>query len=160
MTHTISSTETQTANTGRIRSLRWGAPAVLAAAALSVFSVYGDGTLSGAQQASQEAALPWIIVVTVIVAGLLFGLAVPRLLRSRSMSGWSLAFGAAGILTLPAYWSGLPVIFGAAALLTATTARHAARVDGNPARLATAATVLGVLAIAADVIGTILSATH
>jgi hypothetical protein len=160
MTHTISSTETQTASTGRTRSLRWGTPAVLTAAALSIFSVYGDRTLSGAQQANQEAALPWIIAVTVLVAGLLFGLAVPRLLRSRRMSGWSLALGVAGILTLPAYWSGLPVIFGAAALLTAVTARRQTRADGNPARLATAATVVGVLAIAADIIGTILGATH
>jgi hypothetical protein len=160
MTHTISSTETQTADTGRIRILRWGTPAVLAAAALSIFSVYGDGTLSGAQQANQEAALPWIIVVTVIVAALLFGLAVPRLLRSRRMSGWSLALGAAGILVLPAYWSGLGIVLGAAALLTATTARRQARADGTPARLATAATVLGVLAIAADIIGTILGVTH
>jgi hypothetical protein len=160
MTQTISSAKTETASTDRTRSLRWGAPAVLAAAALSVFSVYGDGTLSGAQQASQESALPWIIVGTVIVAGLLFGLGVPRLLHSRSMSGWSLALGVAGIVTLGAYWSGLPIVFGAAALLVATTARRAARVDGNPARLATAATVLGVLAIVADIAGTIFSVTH
>jgi hypothetical protein len=158
MTQTISSTET--ANTDRIRSLRWGAPAVVAAAALSVFSVYGDGTLSASQQASQEAALPWIIAVAVIVAGLLFGLAVPRLLRSQSTSGWALALGLIGILTLAAYWSGLPIVFGAAALLAGTTARRLARVDGGTARLATAATVLGVLAIAADIIGIIVSTTH
>ena len=133
---------------------------MVAAVALSVFSVYADGSLSGSQQASQEAALPWIIAVAVIVGGLLFGLVVPRLLRSRSISGCALALGLAGILTMAAYWSGLPVIFGAAALLVGTTARRAARADGNPSRLATAATVLGVLAIAANIIGIIVSTTH
>jgi len=160
MTQTISSAKTETASTDRIRSLRWAAPAVVAAAALSIFSVYGDGTLSASQQASQEAALPWIIAVMVVLSGLLFGLAVPRLLRSRSMSGWALALGLVGILTLPAYWSGLGVIFGAAALLVATTARRAARADGHPARLAAAAAVLGVLAIAADLAGVIIGVTH
>jgi len=160
MTQTISSAKTETASTDRIRSLRWAAPAVVAAAALSVFSVYADGTLSASQQASQEAALPWIIAVMVVLSGLLFGLAVPRLLRSRSMSGWAVALGVAGILTLPAYWSGLGVILGVAALLVATTGRRAARADGTPARLATAAAVLGVLAIAADLGGVILGVTH
>jgi hypothetical protein len=158
MTQTITSTET--ANTDRIRSLRWGAPAVVAAAALSVFSVYGDGTLSGSQQASQEAALPWIIAVAVIVGGLLFGLAVPRLLRSRSMSGWALALGLVGVVALVAYWSGLPVVFGAAALLVGINARRLARVDGGTARLATSATVVSLLAIAAGIIGTIVSTIH
>jgi hypothetical protein len=160
MTQTISSTETQTTSTDRIRSLRWGAPAVLVAAALAAFSVYADQTLTSAQQASQEAALPWIIAVAVIVGGLLFGLAVPRLLRRRSVAGWAVALGVAGVLTLAAYWSGLPVIFGTAALLAGLTARRTASLAGNPARLATAATVLGLLAIAADIIGTIVSTTH
>lgn len=158
MTQTISSTETT--NTDRIRSLRWGASAVVAAAVVAAIGVYADQTLTSTQQAYQEAALPWVIAVAVVVGGLLFGLAVPRLLRSRSMSGWALAFGLVGILTLAAYWSGLPVVFGAAALLAGTTARRLARVDGGTARLATAATTVGLLAIAADIIGTIVSTTH
>lgn len=155
MTRTISST--QTPNTDRIRGLRWGAPAVLAAAALATLGVYGDNTLTSAQQAHQEAALPWVIAVAVIVGGLLFGLAVPRLLHSRSIGGWALALGLAGVATLAAFWSGLPVVFGAAALLAGLTGRRLARVDGNPAKLATAATVLGALAIVADVVALIVS---
>ncbi len=118
MTHITSAPQTASpAHEGRIRALRWGAPAAIVAAVLSIISVYGDGTLSGSQQASQEAALPWIIAVVVVLTGLLFGLGVPRLLRSRNLSGWGLALGIVGILALAAYWSGASVVFGTAAVL-------------------------------------------
>ena len=98
MTQITSAPQTASvAHDDRIRSLRWGVPAVAVAAALSVFSVYGDQTLSSSQQASQEAALPWIIAVMVVLSGLLFGLGVPRLLRRRNMPGWALALSLAGI---------------------------------------------------------------
>jgi hypothetical protein len=61
------------------------------------------------------------------------------------------------VVTLAAFWSGLPVVFGAAALLAGLTGRRLARVDGDPAKLATAATVLGALAIVADVVALIVS---
>jgi hypothetical protein len=161
MTHITSAPQTASqAHEGRIRTLRWGAPAAIVAAAVSVISVYGDGTLSGSQQASQEAALPWIIAVVVVLTGLLFGLAVPRLLRSRNLSGWGLALGIVGILALAAYWSGASVVFGTAAVLAGAAARRVARMEGRTAKLAVAATVVGVLAIGADIIGTIVSNYH
>lgn len=121
MTHITSAPQTASpAHEGRIRTLRWGVPAAIVAAVLSIISVYGDGTLSGSQQASQEAALPWIIAVVVVLTGLLFGLGVPRLLRSRNLSGWGLALGIVGILALAAYWSGASVVFGTAAVLAGT----------------------------------------
>jgi hypothetical protein len=114
MTQTISSTET--ANTDPFRSLRWGAPAAVAVAAIGV---YVDRTLTSAQQANQEAVLPWVIAVAVIVGGLLFGLAVSRALRSRNMVGWALDLGLVGV-ALAAYWGGLPVVFGAAIIGSST----------------------------------------
>ena len=161
MTQITSAPQTASAaHDDRIRSLRWAAPAMVVAAALSVAGVYGDHSLSSSQQASQEAALPWIIAVIVVLSGLIFGLGVPRLLRSRSTPGWALALGLAGILALAAYWSGLPVVFGTAALLAGTTGRRLARADGRTAGLATAATVIGLLAIGADIAATIIGATH
>jgi hypothetical protein len=161
MTHITSAPQTASpAHEGRIRTLRWGAPAAIVAAVLSIISVYGDGTLSGSQQASQEAALPWIIAVVVVLTGLLFGLGVPRLLRSRNLSGWGLALGIVGILALAAYWSGASVVFGTAAVLAGTAGRRVARMEGRTAKLAAAATVVGLLAIGADIIGTIVSTYH
>jgi hypothetical protein len=161
MTHITSAPQTTSvAHDDRIRSLRWAVPAVVAAAALSAFSVYGDGSLSGSQQASQEAALPWIIAVAVVLGGLLFGLGVPRLLGNRRLSGWALAFGVIGIATLAAYWSGLPIVFGAAAILLGSTGRHIARVNGGTAKLAATAMTAGLLAIGVDVVGTIVSLYH
>lgn len=161
MTHITSAPQTASpAHEGRIRTLRWGAPAAIVAAAVSIISVYGDGTLSGSQRASQEAALPWIIAVVVILTGLLFGLGVPRLLRSRNLSGWGLALGIVGILALAAYWSGASVVFGTAAVLAGTVGRRVARMEGRTAKLAVAATVVGLLAIGADIIGTIVSNYH
>jgi ABC-type transport system involved in multi-copper enzyme maturation permease subunit len=161
MTHITSAPQTASpAHGARIRTLRWGVPAAVGAAALSVISVYGDGTLSGSQQAHQEAVLPWIIAFAVVVSGLLFGLAVPRLLTSRRLSGWGLALGIIGIVALAAYWSGLPIVFGTAAVLAGITGRRVARMDGGTAKLAVAATVVGLVAIGVDVIGTIVSTYH
>jgi len=161
MTHITNAPQTASpAHEGRIRTLRWGAPAAIVAAAISVISVYRDGTLSSSQQASQEAALPWIIAVVVVLTGLLFGLGVPRLLRSRNLSGWGLALGIVGILALAAYWSGASVVFGTAAVLAGAAGRRMARMEGRTAKLAVAATVVGPLAIGADIIGTIVSNYH
>jgi len=162
MTHITNTRQTASpAHEGRIGTLRWGAPAAIVAAAVSVISVYpGDGTLSSSQQASQEAALPWIIAVVVVLTGLLFGLGVPRLLRSRNLSGWGLALGIVGILALAAYWSGASVVFGTAAVLAGAAGRRMARMEGRTAKLAVAATVVGLLAIGADIIGTIVSNYH
>ena len=149
-----------TADHARGRGLRWGVPAVAVAAALSAISVYGDHTLTASQRASQEHALPVIIGVAVVLGGLIFGLAVPRLLRGRHLPGWALAAGILGLAALAAYWSGLPVVVGTAALLLATTGRRLAATRAQPANLAIAGAVLGALAIGADVIGTIVSTYH
>jgi hypothetical protein len=137
---------------GRSRTLIGGAIAAAAAIVVSVICVYGDQSLTASQQSSQEASLPWIIGVIVVLAGLIFGLGVPRLARGGHPAGWGLAAGIIGIAGFPVYWSGLSIVFGAAALLLGMAGRQDAARNGVSARLATAALVLGVLAIAADVI--------
>lgn len=148
------------ADHARSRSLRWGVPAVAVAAALSAFSVYGDHTLTASQRASQEAALPLIIGIAVVVGGLLYGLGVPRLVRSQRLSGWALAAGILGLAALAAYWSGLPVVLGTAAVLLGASGRRLAAIEARPAKLATAAAVIGALVIGLDVIATILGTYH
>ena len=71
-----------------------------------------------------------------------------------------LPLAALGQQKLRACLTTLGVIFGAAALLVATTTRRAAHTGGHPACLAAAAAVLGVLAIAADIVGIIIGVTH
>jgi len=51
-------------------------------------------------------------------------------------------------------------VFGTAAVLAGISGRRVARMDGGAARLAMAATVVGLLAIGVDVIGTIVSTFH
>lgn len=160
ITSTARTSDVRVADHARSRSLRWGVPAVAVAAALSAISVYGDHTLTASQRASQEHVLPVIIGVAVVLGGLIFGLAVPRLLRGQHLPGWALAVGILGLAALAAYWSGLPVVFGTAALLLAITGRRLAATRAEPAKLATAAAVIGALAIGAGVIGTIVSTYH
>jgi hypothetical protein len=157
ITSTPRTSSASVAGNGRSRSLRWGLPALAAAAAVSVIGVYGDHTLTASQGASQEAALPWIIGVLAVLGGLIFGLGIPRLLRGHSPSGWALAAGILGLATLAVYWSGLPVVLGTAALLLGTTGRRNASMQGNTAKLATAAAVIGTLAVGIDVVGTIVT---
>jgi hypothetical protein len=160
ITSTPTTSGVSAADLPRSLSLRWGVPAVAVSAALSAISVYGDHTLTASQRVSQEHALPVIIAVAVVLGGLIFGLGVPRLLRSQRLPGWALAVGILGLAALAAYWSGLPVVFGAAALLLGTTGRRLAATQAKPAKLATAAAVIGALAVSIDVIATIVSTYH
>ena len=80
----------------------------------------------------------------VLVGGLVFLLAVPRARRTRSEGAWSLGRGVpAALLTLPAFWSGLPIVLGAAAVLLGNEGRLSSRGSGK----AIAGLVLGSLAV-------------
>lgn len=80
----------------------------------------------------------------VVIGGLVYFLAVPRARRTRSEGAWSLGLGVpAALLTLPAFWSGLPLVLGAAAVLLGNEGRFGPRGSGK----AIAGLVLGALAV-------------
>lgn len=152
MVESVSARETVTAGP-RLRAVRWGLGALVAAAAISYYGAYGDPR----HIASQERAVPFIIAVLAVVAVLVFGLLVPAGLRALEAGptrwrGGSLAVGIVALLTLPvAFWSGLPLVLGTAAWLLGATGRRAGR-----GGLATATLVLGIVAVAGDLVLTIL----
>jgi len=109
------------------------ATAVLTAVALAAANFVGDGENGGA------GAFAITLVASLIVAGALFGWAIPRIERPARMG---LIVGALGLLSIAAYWTGLPYVLGPAAIVLGLLGRT--RIDGKG--VATAAVVLGVLA--------------
>jgi hypothetical protein len=87
-----------------------------------------------------------ILVVCGVVAvatALVFGLVVPRALRTESAGGTALGLAIpALVLLLPAFWSGLPLVLGVAGLLVGSAGRRASSGAGK----CIAAVVLGTLA--------------
>jgi len=88
------------------------------------------------------------IVVTipalVVVAAFVFGYVLPRALSKESAGGTALALSIpAVLLTLPAFWTGLPVVLGVAAAIVGNAGRNARSGGGR----CIAGLVLGALAV-------------
>lgn len=110
----------------------------LGVASLAVATVW---TVLGAHDMSETAT---VVPVLVVVAAAVFGFLVPRALSRPSAGGTALALSlVAAALTLPAYWSGLPLVLGAAGALLGYVGRNAATGSGK----SIAAIVLGALAV-------------
>lgn len=118
------------------------AAAVLAAVALAVANFVGDGENGGVG--------PYAItlVASIAIATALFGWAIPRIARPGRAG---VIVGALGLLSLAAYWSGLPYVLGPAAIILGLLGRS--RAEGHGA--ATTAVVLGVLATVGGIAGVI-----
>lgn len=126
-------TTTSTANDIGHRSLApIGVATALAAAAATTYGAHG-----------------WTeIVVTVafiaVAATLVFGLVVPRALRKDSAGGTALGLSVpAALLTLPAFWTGLPLVLGVAGIILGDRGRTARSGAGK----CIAALVIGGLAV-------------
>ncbi len=109
----------------------------------------GVATALAAAAGTTYGAHDWTeIVVTVAViavaAGLVFGLVVPRALRKDSAGGTALGLSVpAALLTLPAFWTGLPLVLGVAGIIVGNGGRTARSGAGK----CIAALVIGALAI-------------
>ena len=85
-----------------------------------------------------------VLAVAAVVTAAVYGLLLPRSLRRESAGGTALALALlAALLTLPAYWSGLPLILGAAGVLLGLAGRNAATGAGK----SVAAIGIGALAV-------------
>lgn len=131
-----------------------GAAAAVVAAGVAIYGAYGDPH----SQASQESAVPFLVIVDVVVTALLFGLLVPRALRSGSVR-WGLITSIVSVVALAAFWSGVPIAVGAAGALIGAQGRQRARDNGTRAGGHTAALVLGAVAVVATVAWTVLGNT-
>jgi hypothetical protein len=131
-----------------------GTAAAVVAAAIAVYGAYGDPH----PKSSQESGVPFLVIVDLAVAALLFGLVVPRALRSGSVR-WGLVPSILALVGVLAFWSGVPFVVGAAGALIAAQGRQRARDNGARAGGHTAALVLGAVAMAAGVAFTVLGNT-
>ena len=88
--------------------------------------------------------LPLVVLVAIATLAV-FGVIVRRALNSpERLPRISLILGIVAVLTLPAYWLGMPTLFGMAALLTGTRGRTGSHWRGKSAL----GTGLGVVALA------------
>ena len=122
--------------------LRAAAAAVLISTVLNALGVF------------TEDAIHWVnlligFAMALVAAALVFGLLVRRAERTPGRAAWwGLGFAVLALLTVPAFWSGLPPVFGVAAIYLGRTAWRTA--EPRP-RAAILCVVLGVAAILADV---------
>jgi FtsH-binding integral membrane protein len=86
----------------------------------------------------------FMLPVILVAAGLVFGIVVPRALRKESAGGTALGLSIpAALLTLPAFWTGLPLVLGVAGMVVGNSGRNARSGGGK----CIAALVLGALAV-------------
>jgi hypothetical protein len=93
--------------------------------ALVVYGTYGDSQASD----SQKSGMPSVLVGVVVVAALVFGLLAPMALRAveahrETGRRWAIGLAIASVLSLVAFWSGLPLLLGSAAALVAKAGRE------------------------------------
>ncbi|HUZ28670.1 MAG TPA: hypothetical protein VMU90_05480 [Solirubrobacteraceae bacterium] len=130
----------------------WVALAAIAAAAgLAAYAAYGDPH----PKANQQAGVPFLIVVSVVVGVAVFAGLVPKGLRAiraaaPSAPRWAVGFGAVAVVSCAAFWSGVPIVIGAAAALLGIEGRRGAATGATTARPYNVATVLAVVTIVAS----------
>jgi predicted membrane channel-forming protein YqfA (hemolysin III family) len=120
------------------------AAAVLAAVALAAANFTGDDSNGGTGPYAVT------LVASVALVGVLFGWAIPRVERP---SRTGVVVGVLGVLSIAAFWTGLPYVLGPAAIVFGLRGRT--RVEGNGPSTAAVllggiATVGGIAALIAD----------
>ncbi|MGH2827571.1 MAG: hypothetical protein ACRDKF_11430 [Actinomycetota bacterium] len=126
---------------------------VAAAALAGAIALTAFGTFVGDQQEDQADGYWLLAAFLVVVTLLVFGLVVRQSTQthteanSPALSG--LITSISGVLTVAAFWSGLPVIFGAAGALLGLEGRQRALQGAGRAGMAQAALILGLLSIVA-----------
>ena len=108
----------------RARAARIGAGVAVLAMALVVYGAYGDPH----SNSSQKSAVPFLLGVVVVLSVIVYGLLAPIAVRaaatgSAAAKSWAIGLGVVSVLSLAAFWSGLPLIVGGAAALTGHTGK-------------------------------------
>src|SRR5262249_54790314 len=137
-----------------VRSIRWGLVVIVASAAIAWYGAYGGTN----PQADQEAAVPFIIGVMVVLSVVIFGALVPPGLRGIAAkpgrwAGIGLTLAILGLVAVPvSSWSGLPVALGTAAAVLGAAGRQVATRSGQTRALPSWGFGIGVAAIALSVV--------
>ena len=115
------------------------AVAIALAAALGAWGSFGDNGDFGDY---------WpVLLIIAVLAAIVFGFVVPRAVRGAwPMARTGLILSVLGLLTVAAFWSGAPPIFAFPGILLGYFARQR-----GESGVATAAIIVGVLAVVADI---------
>jgi len=124
MSQAVTDTSRGSGFAGRARAARIGAGVAVLAMALVVYGAYGDSQASN----SQKSAVPFLLVFVAIAAAIVYGLLAPLaqravVERSPAARRWAIGLSVASVLSLVAFWSGLPLILGGAAALVGNDGR-------------------------------------
>ena len=126
-----------------------GIASTLAAAALAVYAVLGGPNV----QQHQVDTLPYVIGFVVVIAAIVFGLVVPWA-KQRGQGNRPATVGLIssvfGLLTIVAFWSGLPLILGGAGIALGLEGQDRSATAGRPG-LARTAMIVGALAVVLSV---------
>ena len=115
----------------------------LAPTAIAVAVVSGFWTVLGAHNLGEIVV---VLAVIAIATGVVYGIVLPKALRKPAAGGTGLGLSVpAVLLTLPAFWSGLPLVLGIAGAMLGCAGRGAASGSGK----SIAACALGLLAAVA-----------
>ena len=114
--------------------------AAAVAAALSAWGTFGEG---------DPDVQGYLVVLgcIAVASGVVFGWVVPRALQKKGAGVTALVLSALAIVTIAAFWSGLPPVLAAGGIMLGLSGWNGRRGAG----LCRAAVVLGVFAIAADI---------
>jgi hypothetical protein len=114
--------------------------AIAVSALLAAWGTFGDEDNSAGDYVP-------VLVIIGVLAAIVYGFVVPRAARGIwPMARTGLILSILGLLTVIVFWSGAPPIFAFAGLLLGYFAR-----GREPSGLATAAILVGVMALVADV---------
>jgi hypothetical protein len=120
-----------------------------AALALAAWGTFGDSTApNGTSEQHSTSDFLIVAAIAVVAALVVFGWAVPRALRKTSTGAAALTLGILALVTVAAFWSGLPPVLAGGAILLGWYGR----VAPTHAWLARAGLALGLLALVADVV--------
>lgn len=149
------------AGVARVPAAAVGLAAFAGAALLAYYSAYGDPH----PKADQRNGVPLLIVAALVVAAIVFLVLVPRGLRAireeRATSArWGLVHSIVALVLTPiGFWSGIPLVVAAAGIWLGSRTREQRAAAGSPTRVATAAIVVGIVAVAGAVLLSVLGNT-
>lgn len=135
-----------------------GGAAFAVAAGIVVYGAYGDPH----PKASQEAAVPFLLVVAAATTAVVFALLVPKALRALReetihAARWGVIHSVVAMVLFPAaFWSGVPLIVGSAGAWLGLRTRRQRADAGSPTRPGTAAIIMGAIAVGGTILFTVL----